>query len=462
MRMRAMIAAVVVSCAQAQAQVKAPEFDNARYAEDYSYLRDPRNRTGAWWEPFKFIALNPSGTRYLTFGADARARYQHYVNRNWGSPPEPTEGYGLLRAMPYADLHLNSNIRLFGQLIGAWAVDLKPAPSLVDESGIDLLQGFGQVQFDVRAATLMLQGGRQLMRYGAERLIGLRWGANVPRAFDGGRARFEGGPWRTDAFFMHPVANGLEDFDDAADPARRVWSLYATRDLPNIAPHSGLDLFYIGFTDADARYEQGSGFENRQTFGARYFGNSKDWNWDLEGHLQIGSFGTGDILAWSLTSEAQHIFSDLPLKPFIGFHANAMSGDLNPEDTELNSYNALFPRGKYFGKIGLIGPRNLLTLHPGAGVDLGNGWSLRGEAVFFWRESLGDGIYGEAGNLIRASDDSLARYIGAQGEVVLRWSPVRGVDIEAVYSVFDPGRFIEETGPAKTVRFIELEMQLRF
>ena len=52
------IAAVTIACAPenvlAQDKAKPPDFDNRRYTEDYSYLRDPNNWTGAWWERFKF------------------------------------------------------------------------------------------------------------------------------------------------------------------------------------------------------------------------------------------------------------------------------------------------------------------------------------------------------------------------------------------------------------------------
>ena len=466
MRMGAVITALSIGClpvqATAQAKVKPPEFDNARYGEDYSYLRDPANWTGAWWEPYKFIALDPTGTRYLTLGTDLRARNEQYVNRNWGDPPAPTDGYGWFRVMPYADFHAGPNVRLFGQLIGAWAVDMDPAPSPVDETGADLLQAFAQIKFPSDTTTLTLQGGRQMLAYGSERLIGLRFGPNVPQAFDGGLVRFESGPWRTDAFFMHPVQNNLHNFDDRTDGTQKLWSLYATRSLSSISTSSGLDLFYIGFTNSQAEYEQGSGAENRQTLGSRFFGGLGNWNWNSEVHFQFGTFANGDIVAWSVASDTRYTFSNLPLKPFIALRANAISGDQNPNDTNLNTFNPMFPKGKYFGEIGLIGPRNLLNLHPVVGIDLGQGWSLSGATVFFWRESLGDGVYDNPGNLLRASDNSQARYIGTQAEVVLGWSPVRGLDIEASYAVFEPGRFIEETGPAKTVQFIGVEMQLRF
>jgi hypothetical protein len=71
-----------------------------------------------------------------------------------------------------------------------------------------------------------------------------------------------------------------------------------------------------------------------------------------------------------------------------------------------------------------------LNLHPIVGADLGGGWSIYGAAVFYWRESLGDGIYDNPGNLIRASDGSRARYVGTQGDVVLEWEMARFVTLQ--------------------------------
>lgn len=466
MRIRAVMAALAIACvpAHASAQHKAgpPQFDNARYGEDYSYLRNPANWTGAWWEPYKSIRLDPGGTRYLTLGADLRLRHERYVDKNWGDPPEPTDGCGWLRVMPYADLHLGRSVRLFGQLIGAWAADMEPAPSPADETGADVLQAFGQLRLPGVARTMTLQGGRQLLAYGSHRLIGLRFGPNVPRAFDGGLVRVETGPWRADALFMRPVENRLHGFDDRTDDTRKLWSLYATRSLAGIGASSGLDLFYIGFADAEAEYEQGLGSEERHTLGTRFFGSSGNWTWDVEGHVQFGTFADGSILAWSADSATRYTLSELPLKPYIELRANAISGDRDPDNPQLDSFNAMFPKGEYFGEIGLIGPRNLLNLHPIVGVYLGQGWSLHGAAVLYWRQSTGDGVYDVPGNLIRASGDSRARYIGTQGDIVLGWSPARGIDLEIVYSMFEPGPFIEETGPSETVYFGGAEMQLRF
>jgi len=47
-------------------------------------------------------------------------------------------------------------------------------------------------------------------------------------------------------------------------------------------------------------------------------------------------------------------------------------------------------------------------------------------------------------------------------EAVLGWSAARGIELELAYAVFQPGRFIKETGPAATVHFIGAELQWRY
>jgi hypothetical protein len=53
-----------------------PPLTTTRYDEDYSYLADPNARSGAWWEPLKYIPLNETGDAYLTLGGEARLRYE--------------------------------------------------------------------------------------------------------------------------------------------------------------------------------------------------------------------------------------------------------------------------------------------------------------------------------------------------------------------------------------------------
>ncbi|QZO00454.1 alginate export family protein [Chenggangzhangella methanolivorans] len=81
-------------------------------------------------------------------------------------------------------------------------------------------------------------------------------------------------------------------------------------------------------------------------------------------------------------------------------------------------------------------PREPASGHRGVA---GSGWSLTGAAVFYWRQSLDDGVYGNPGNLIRPSAGSRARYVGTQGEVVLGWEATTNVTLETSYALFEPG-----------------------
>lgn len=105
----------------AESQHKPPKMTSLRSDEDYSYLRDARNRSGAWWERFKYIPLDETGGIYVTFGDEVRLRFEFYDNNEFGSGRKPDENYFRLRLLPYADLHLGPCVRLFTQLQGAWS-----------------------------------------------------------------------------------------------------------------------------------------------------------------------------------------------------------------------------------------------------------------------------------------------------------------------------------------------------
>jgi hypothetical protein len=439
----------------------APSLTVLRYEEDYSYLRDTAKRTGAWWEPFKYIPLDATGSNYLSLGVDLRLRQEAYWNFNWGEVSN--DEYQWYRALPYADLRLGSNVRLFGQVIAAWAASKHTPVTGVDETGVELLQGFAEFNVPLGdSSALGVRGGRQLLLYGSERLISPRYGPNVLRSFDAGVASVDAHPWRVDAFYARPVRNKIGSFNDRYDTDRSVWSVYATRSLDVVSPVSGLDLYYIGYRNSLAEFNQGAGKEHRHTLGSRLFGATKGWDWNFEAMFQFGRFDGGDIRAWSVASDTGYTFESMPFIPRIGLRANIISGDHDPRDSDLETFNPLFPKGKYFGEIGLIGPSNLINLHPSLALHLGEQWTLQGSSVLYWRESLDDGIYDLGGNVARPSDGSRSRYIGTQADLVLAWEPLRWFSAELDCSVFIPGQFIADTGPSKTVYFIGVEAVVKF
>jgi hypothetical protein len=451
MRILALLGALLPLAAQAQEVAQT----NLRYDEDWSVLRDA-TRDG--WREAKFIPLSKDGSAYLTLGGEARARFEGFGNNLWGDPAAPDDGYLWLRVLPHVDLHAGS-ARVFVQGIAGYARGVGAGRGPTDETGIDLLQGFADVRVPLGGVgKLTLRGGRELVALGSERLVGTRYGPNIPQAFDGARAIADIGPVRVDAFHLRPVAIGAGDFDDRTSKTRRLDGIYTT-----IAPTKGvgIDAYWLGYENEAARFADRTGREWRDTFGLRLFGQHGDLGWNWEAMLQRGHFGGQPIRAWSLATETAWSFRAAPLKLRLRLRANIASGDRDATDDRLGTFNALFPKGKYFGELSPIGPRNIVNIHPSVDFDLGKGFTVELVAARFWRESRGDGIYDIPGNLIRPAGGSDARHIGDQIEISAGWQASTLLSFSASLSAFRPGAFIRDTGPARTIHMVGAEAMLK-
>ncbi len=76
----------------------------------------------------------------------------------------------------------------------------------------------------------------------------------------------------------------------------------------------------------------------------------------------------------------------------LGLKANVTSGHDNPNDSDLQTFNPLFPRGAYFGEPALIGPANQIDIHPQLELALRRNVNLTLERDCFWHASTHDGI----------------------------------------------------------------------
>lgn len=440
------------------AHAQTVEQTNLRYDEDWSVLRDaPRDD----WRQAKYVPLDGDGDVYLTLGGEARARFEGFDDNLWGDPPAPDDGYLWLRVMPHADIHAGPT-RVFVQGIAGYARGVGVGKGPADETGIDLLQGFADVRIplgDGDNDSLTLRVGRELMALGSERLVGIRYGPNIPQAFDGVRAIATRGAVRVDAFHLRPVAIGGNDFDDKTSKTRRLDGVYTT-----ITPAKGvgIDAYWLGYENEAARFAGRTGREARDSFGLRFFGKRGDLGWNWEAIVQRGHFGADRIRAWTLATETTWSFPQAPFKPRLRLRANVASGDRDPADGTLGTFNALFPKGKYFGELSPIGPRNIVNVHPSVDFDLGGGVTVELVAARFWRMSRGDGIYDIPGQLIRPAGGSPARRIGDQVEISTGWQASDILSFSASLSAFRPGAFIRDTGPARTIHMAGAEAMLKF
>jgi hypothetical protein len=458
----AVLAVLIASPAMAREAWEAPTLTIVRYDEDWSKLADPAQQTGHWTEPFIYIPL-ATGT-YLTTGIELRLRDEKYHASLWGEAQAPNDGYLWLRAMPYADLHVG-RVRAFVQPIIAYAIGVAPSAGPVDQTRVDLLQGFvdvrlGNAETNGRDGTgVTLRAGRQMLSLGTERLVGTRYGPNVPLTFDGFRGIVSVGGAVVNLLAVKPVRPDGGTFDDRRSRTKSLWGAYAT--LP------GLDIYYLGYRNDDAKFGLREGRERRHSIGARSYGTTGNWHWNVEGVAQFGTFASltspkQTIAAWTLGTEIGHKFPKAPLTPDAVLRFNIVSGDSNPNDHHLGTFNALFPKGKYFGELSPVGPSNIISLNPRIAASLTKTVSASIAGMAYWRYSRSDGVYDVPGNVVRAAGTARARFIGKEVEATLAWQTTPELELSTSLSAFAPGGFIRETGSAKTITLLGLESNFRF
>lgn len=421
-----------------------------RHDEDYSYLSDPGRRADAL-DPIKYIAL--SGSRpdvYLSLGGELRERVEIFDNADWRS--SSPDAFLLQKYMLSADLHLGSRVRLFTSLKSGLEDGRTGGPRPPDEDQLDLHEAFFDLRLGEKKAGIVRVGRREYA-LGSQRLVAVRAGPNVRQSFDGLSVIVAPGRWRLEAFVTKPVRTDEGVFDDDPDHTRTFWGVYATSPM-DLFEHAGIDLYYMGLDRKVARYEQGTASEFRETVGARLWRRAPPWDYNLEVVFQWGRFGLGPIRAWTFASDTGLTLQAAAWRPRFGLKADVTSGDEDPLDPTLQSFNPLFPKGSYFGENQLIGPVNHIDLHPSVDLHPLRWLTVSPSWLFFWRQSANDGVYGVPGNLIRPVRGATARYVGSQPAVMLTVSLGRHLTAAVDWEYFIAGPFLRESGPASNITYL--------
>lgn len=437
-----------------------PPFKVLRAEEDYRYLRAP-DAPRVPLDGMKYLPLTREGTVFLSLGGDVRQRVEFYRHPDWAETPTANTAW-LQRYMLHGDLWLWDRARVFLQLKSGWTLWRYGGPGPLDEDRLDVHQAFVELRpWEHADEGLQVRLGRQELQFGSARLVSAREGPNVRLAFDGIRTRLRTHHWDVSAFAAWPVATVPGVFDDGPIRTRGFWGLYAVHPLP-VLPGANVDLYYLGTSNELARYAQGEGREQRHSFGTRWWGTSKSWDYNLEAVLQVGRFSGAPLLAWTVASDTGFTLQNLPLSPRLGLMADIASGDRDAGDPSLQTFNPLFPRGSYFGEIGILGPYNFMDLHPVLRLHPTRTLVLTAEWTGFWRQSVADGLYGPSGVLVRPPDGSNSRWVGHQVNFTATWDIGRYVRLYATASRFFTGTFLRSTGPARNVDFLQAEVALRF
>lgn len=438
-----LIIAVVAGTAISARADDRPELKSQRWQEDWRELCDPAHRS----EPLDNLKCIPFGVPgvTLTFGGEVRERFDTIWNPTFGIDGIGNEHVWLTRLLAHADLRFEETARIFVQLGSHFASDRAFGNPPTDRNDLDLQQGFVDVSAKFDDATrFTLRGGRQEISIGSSRLVSVRESPNVRRSFDGGRAFIVGDGFRLDALAVRAVELHEGVFDDRSDDAVSLWGTYATIVSPS-EKSKVLDLYYLGYERDGARFAAGVADEQRHSFGSRFAGKMADWDWDIEGVFQTGTFGSDEIRAWTFASDLGYTFSSLSWQPRFGLKANISSGDDNLTDGKLQTFNALLPKLPYFTEANLIAPANFMDLHPtitiapAKALEVTLGWDV------LWKQQNADAFYAPPLVPVAGTAGS-SRFIGHQASVDLKYEFTQYLTLSGSYVHFWAGDGLKAAG----------------
>jgi hypothetical protein len=423
--------------------------------ENYSNLRDPARRTNLI-ENLHYIPLGDQEQSYLSLGGEVREWYEFYSHPEFGEGPDVPNGYLLQRYLGHADLQLGSRLRLFGEL-GSYVENGRkggPRPQ-IDEARMVIQQAF--VDFSLsqtQHSSLTLRVGRQEMELGSGRFVDVREGPNVRQSFEGLKLTGCMAGWRVDLFALKPLNDLPAFFESRPFYHTSFWGGYGTRPI-SLITGSHADFYYFGFRQLASVYDQGAGQELRHTLGSRLFGQRGRWDYDEEAAYQFGSFGSGNIRAWTADTNTGYRLTGWKWKPRFVLRTDAASGDKNPKNLNLETFNPLFPILRYSpGQEGTIAPANLLDAHPEVDLHPRGNLQVTLDSDFLWRESLYDGIYIPGPVLVVSGLNSRARYIGDKNGVEIDWLINPHVSYSVYYSNLLGGPFLRQSSLAHDVSYV--------
>ncbi|BFP43436.1 hypothetical protein FGF1_42810 [Flavobacteriaceae bacterium GF1] len=435
-----------------------------RYLEDYRLLADSTQHID-FFDPVKYVSLSKTDPDfYASIGGDVRFLYEWVNNRFEGQTSD--DGYLLSRFMLHTDVRLGKNFRMFGQLGSTQENGRQLGPRPIDEDNAFIHQLFADIKINFTVqGNIVLRIGRQETVLGASRLITMREGPNTRLSFDGIRTLINWSKWDINLLYLRPVNNRRGPFDNRIfENGRDLFGLYANK---TVRTNFTYDLFFLGYNNENARFHQGSGDENRYILGARFFGNKGNFDYDIEGGYQFGTFdqdaGKGNIKAYGGGFNAGYTFQQLFCTPRIGLKADYISGDRDSDDLDLNTVNVLFPRQGYFRGAAAFAAANLASVHPELILKPAKDMQLVLDWSWYWRPSTADGTYAPNGLPNNPLSIGNENYLGSQANTEFFWKVNRNISVLATYAhFFGRGAIEQNPSPSEVADFLNVSIAYKF
>tara|TARA_R110000868_G_scaffold409765_2_gene695951 strand:- start:9510 stop:10793 length:1284 start_codon:yes stop_codon:yes gene_type:complete len=426
------------------------EFHLLSQDDDMSFLSKAKNKS--IYESLKWIDLRNENS--LSFGGGYRFQVESFLNENFVKQRNQDNIRYFNRVLLHSSLNLGDRFELYVELNSSTVID-KTDISPVDKDELSVNQAFIEYNFNELWSFLF---GRENLKFGSRRLIDIREGPNVRRSFDLLRFDYKNDFTNVTTFFSIPVKPKPKLFDNEYLKFHELFTgIYATKKVSKT-----LNFDFYGFyqKDDDVTYSIGYANERRYSLGTRFFGTLNKFTFNNEAVYQFGKFGELGINAYTISLQGEYENNHIGDKTVFGLKTELISGDKSQKDTHLNTFDPLYPRGAYFGRVAKFGPANLIDIHPYININK-SAWYIEIDYDIFWRYSINDGVYNAAIQIEYPSTNDDA-FIGHQFGTLFGYNANNHLNMELETNLIIPGEFLKNSNLTSNLFHVVVTTEFKF
>lgn len=284
---------------------------------------------------FPIDKLDKSLPTWLHIGGEYRDRFEGPTGIGYG----PTDdSYVLDRLRVTVAIQPEEWLKFFGEVQDTRIFFNRHIPNAIPyQDTWTLWQGYAQFGSSTSGWGDVL-GGRQVLRFGDERVIGPSDWLNVGRTFDVARVDLHH-PGYEVAIFGSSVVPGSNSFLHEAIQGNNFYGIYTS--FQNVIPRANFEP-YVLWRVAPGNYDLpetvGRGHLNEVTPGLHVKGTlPADFEYDTEFDGQTGSLGPSPIRAWAGYAHVGKNFPNVAAAPLVFIEGNYASGTKNPAGRDWNT-----------------------------------------------------------------------------------------------------------------------------
>jgi len=311
----------------------------------YSDYAQPQGRI----QPVDFAAF----PKWATLDLQARAREENQSSDKYLAGNDAV--YALTRVWGGLELRPQRHVSAYIQFVDAHALGLPL--TYVASNMRDAFDG-RQAFVDLHAGRFRLIAGRQELRYGSERLVGISNWTNASRTWDGFLGRI-GDKNRLDLFTTSVVAIHPTSLDKHG---AGLTFHGAVGTFTTWAPHMVIEPFILVRALPRVQSQQATwGSETEFTFGGEASAKFPDGLYfDLLEAVQRGSYSNDSIRAGAGYIKAGYFAGHLNWKPRLAGEYDYASGNPKTDSTRIATFDQQYPSNhNAFGLTDLFGFENL-------------------------------------------------------------------------------------------------------